>query len=209
MTKGSVLPAARVKRIMQTEDDIGKVATASPVVMAKATELFLREMVEAIEKEARAKSTKKVSMHHVKRAVENTTSLDFLKDLVEAIPDPGEADGAGLEEGASASARRGRSGPSARGKGSSAGPSGRKGKISNSLSPAPFAQGQETDRKVAIPISSLLGPGPGDGAKEEDDDEEEEDYDDAQAAAANARMAEAPAPISTKASKEEDEDYDE
>ena len=86
------------QRIMQTEDDIGKVATASPVVMgacsappedaqlsckqltntlshmplasrrsykAKATELFLREMVEAIEKEARAKSTKKVSMHHV------------------------------------------------------------------------------------------------------------------------------------------------
>ncbi|KAK9900069.1 hypothetical protein P389DRAFT_187175 [Cystobasidium minutum MCA 4210] len=90
--KAPAFPAARVKRIMQQDDDVGKVATASPIVMAKATELFLYEMLNSIEREARAKSTKKVSMYHVKRAVENTPSLDFLKDLVSTIPDPSGAD---------------------------------------------------------------------------------------------------------------------
>lgn len=50
---------------MQQDDEVGKVATASPIVMAKATELFLYEMLNSIEREAREKSTKKVSMYHV------------------------------------------------------------------------------------------------------------------------------------------------
>lgn len=50
---------------MQQDDEVGKVATASPIVMAKATELFLQEMLNSIEREVRAKSTKKVSMYHV------------------------------------------------------------------------------------------------------------------------------------------------
>lgn len=54
-----------LQRIMQQDDEVGKVATASPIVMAKATELFLQEMLNAIEAEARAKSTRKVSMYHV------------------------------------------------------------------------------------------------------------------------------------------------
>lgn len=53
------------QRIMQQDDDVGKVATASPIVMAKATELFLQEMLTAIEATARAKGTRKISMHHV------------------------------------------------------------------------------------------------------------------------------------------------
>jgi hypothetical protein len=54
-----------IQRIMQQDDEVGKVATASPIVMAKATELFLQEMLTSIEREARAKSTKKVTMYHV------------------------------------------------------------------------------------------------------------------------------------------------
>ena len=69
---------------MQQDDDVGKVAGASPLVvcqcylpkqqassktllltLAKAVELFLQEMLQAIESEARQKGTKKLSMHHV------------------------------------------------------------------------------------------------------------------------------------------------
>jgi len=99
--KASSFPAARIKRIMQQDDDIGKVAGASPLVTSKAVELFLQDLVLAMENEARQKGTRKVNMYHVKRAVANTPSLDFLKDLVSTIPDPSGAD---EEDGGAAAA---------------------------------------------------------------------------------------------------------
>lgn len=38
-------PAARIKKIMQNDDGIGKISTYAPIVLGKATELFLVEFI--------------------------------------------------------------------------------------------------------------------------------------------------------------------
>jgi len=73
---------------MQADEDIGKVAQATPLVVSKALELFLADLLEAAAGEAQSKGAKKVAVHHIKRAILTQPNFDFLKDLVEGIPDP-------------------------------------------------------------------------------------------------------------------------
>lgn len=48
-------PMARIKRIMQSDEDIGKVSTSAPVVLSKAIELFMKELVTSCTKEGKGK----------------------------------------------------------------------------------------------------------------------------------------------------------
>lgn len=73
-------PIARIKRIMQSDDDIGKVSTSAPVVLSKAIELFMRELLgEAIKV---AKGTRLV-MDDIREVVTKDSRFDFLKIIVE------------------------------------------------------------------------------------------------------------------------------
>ncbi|WFC98975.1 hypothetical protein MYAM1_001709 [Malassezia yamatoensis] len=66
MVKRSVtskFPIARIKRIMQADEDVGKVAQATPVVIS----------------------------HDSKRTTQVHETYDFLKDIVEKVPDPNES----------------------------------------------------------------------------------------------------------------------
>lgn len=73
---------------MQSDDEIGKVAQATPVVVAKALELFMVALVDASCSEARSRNSKRVSPAHLKQAVLNTEQFDFLADLMSKYPDP-------------------------------------------------------------------------------------------------------------------------
>ncbi|ODV59976.1 negative cofactor 2 transcription regulator complex subunit BUR6 [Ascoidea rubescens DSM 1968] len=75
-------PAARIKKLMQSDDDIGKVAQATPVVVGKALEIFLCKLVEKSCDEARLAGAKKINALHVKSAVDRNEKFDFLVDLV-------------------------------------------------------------------------------------------------------------------------------
>ncbi|KAF5375924.1 hypothetical protein D9615_008250 [Tricholomella constricta] len=79
---------ARIKKIMQKDEEVGKVAQATPIVISKALELFLGLIIEEANKVTADRGSKKVEAYHLKHAVETTEMLDFLKDLVEAVPDP-------------------------------------------------------------------------------------------------------------------------
>ncbi|WFD26312.1 hypothetical protein MNAN1_001291 [Malassezia nana] len=116
----SKFPIARIKRIMQADEDVGKVAQATPVVISKALELFMQEIVERAAEQTRSTGGKRVSPYHLyvkkansrKRAALATETFDFLKDIVDKVPDPLETGGgrttkrrkvarsAGKEEGA-------------------------------------------------------------------------------------------------------------
>lgn len=61
----SKLPAARIKRIMQSDDDIGKVSLAVPVMIAKSIESFLADIITASLIETKAKGAKKLTANHV------------------------------------------------------------------------------------------------------------------------------------------------
>ncbi|KAN0065613.1 hypothetical protein ACQY0O_000739 [Thecaphora frezii] len=94
-------PVARIKKIMQADEDVGKVAQATPVLISKALELFMASIVEETVKETRSRGAKKMSVYHVKRTVHSNDTFDFLKDIVAKVADPVEtADGSGEARGA-------------------------------------------------------------------------------------------------------------
>ncbi|KAG6840228.1 hypothetical protein C0991_008057 [Blastosporella zonata] len=86
--KQTKFPVARIKKIMQKDEEVGKVAQATPIVISKALELFLGLIVDQASKVTIDRGAKKVEAYHLKHAIETVETLDFLKDLVEAVPDP-------------------------------------------------------------------------------------------------------------------------
>lgn len=72
---------------MQSDDDIGKVAQATPIVVAKALELFMASLIEASCAQARERNAKRVSPAHLKQAVLDIDQFDFLREMVEKYPD--------------------------------------------------------------------------------------------------------------------------
>ncbi|RHZ58948.1 negative cofactor 2 transcription regulator complex subunit BUR6 [Aspergillus thermomutatus] len=80
-------PVARIKRIMQADEDVGKVAQVTPIAVAKALELFMISLVTKAAKEARDRNSKRVTASHLKQAVVKDEVLDFLADIIAKVPD--------------------------------------------------------------------------------------------------------------------------
>ncbi|KAJ3232883.1 hypothetical protein HDU81_002628 [Chytriomyces hyalinus] len=85
-------PAARIKKIMRSDEDVGKITQATPILVSCALELFLKSLVGECVKEARQRSGKKLSPSHLKAAIANNEKFDFLKELVANVPDPTDND---------------------------------------------------------------------------------------------------------------------
>ncbi|KGQ96534.1 hypothetical protein MG1_03514 [Candida albicans GC75] len=79
-------PAARIKKIMQSDEEIGKVAQATPVIVGRALEIFMANLVEVSLLEAKKQGVKRITASHVKSAIENTEQFDFLVEAVEKYP---------------------------------------------------------------------------------------------------------------------------
>lgn len=73
---------------MQADEDVGKVAQATPLLVSKAVEMFMQWLVQAAVTEAQNRGSRKVQAYHLKQAVLVTDAFDFLKDIVAKIPDP-------------------------------------------------------------------------------------------------------------------------
>ncbi|KAI0808047.1 histone-fold-containing protein [Fomes fomentarius] len=86
--KATKFPVARIKRIMQKDEEVGKVAQATPVVISKALELFLAMIVEEASNVTVERGSRRVEAYHLKHAIDTVDMLDFLKEIVEAVPDP-------------------------------------------------------------------------------------------------------------------------
>ncbi|KAG0151069.1 hypothetical protein CROQUDRAFT_57375 [Cronartium quercuum f. sp. fusiforme G11] len=84
----SRFPVARIKKIMQADEDVGKVAQATPLLVSKAVEMFMQSLVKAAVFQAQNRGSKKVQAYHLKQAVMVTESFDFLKDILMRVPDP-------------------------------------------------------------------------------------------------------------------------
>ncbi|GAA5834936.1 hypothetical protein JCM3766R1_002046 [Sporobolomyces carnicolor] len=81
-------PLARIKKMIQADEDVGKVAQATPIVVSKALELFLASLVNASVKDAESRGSQKLTAYGLKRAINATSTLDFCADIVEGVPDP-------------------------------------------------------------------------------------------------------------------------
>ncbi|KAK6464170.1 histone-fold-containing protein [Scheffersomyces coipomensis] len=79
-------PAARIKKIMQSDDEIGKVAQATPIIVGRALEIFMANLVEVSIIEAKKQGVKRITASHIRAAIENTEQFDFLVEAVEKYP---------------------------------------------------------------------------------------------------------------------------
>ncbi|KAK4143865.1 uncharacterized protein C8A04DRAFT_37096 [Dichotomopilus funicola] len=75
-------PTARIKRIMQADEEVGKVAQQTPIAVGKALELFMVALVTKSAEVARQRNSKRVSAQMLKQVVEGDDQWDFLRDIV-------------------------------------------------------------------------------------------------------------------------------
>ncbi|KAK6632365.1 hypothetical protein RUM44_007407 [Polyplax serrata] len=80
-------PAGRIKKIMQTDEEIGKVAQAVPVIISRTLELFVESLLKRAMQITSAKNAKTLTPTHMKQCILSESRFDFLKDLVKGIPD--------------------------------------------------------------------------------------------------------------------------
>ena len=82
-----VLPAAKVKRMMQEDEDVGKVTPGGPELVAKAVELFVVEMGRKLDEISLSTAQTIVGPAHLKLLVKREKVYDFLADIVADAPD--------------------------------------------------------------------------------------------------------------------------
>ncbi|XP_046752083.1 uncharacterized protein LOC124414936 [Diprion similis] len=80
-------PAGRIKKIMQTDEEVGKVAQAVPVIISRTLELFVESLLTKTMQITSAKNAKTLSPSHMKQCILSESRFDFLKDLVKGLPD--------------------------------------------------------------------------------------------------------------------------
>ncbi|KAG1151616.1 hypothetical protein G6F37_004897 [Rhizopus arrhizus] len=73
---------------MQLDEDVGKVAQATPILISKALELFMQSLIDQSCQESRSRNAKRLTVAHLKKTIEKVEQFDFLKDIVASIPDP-------------------------------------------------------------------------------------------------------------------------
>lgn len=74
-------PSARVKKLMQSDEDIGKVAQATPLVVGRAVELFMCTLVDKALQESRKGHSKKISVLALKQAIDSNEEFDFVAEV--------------------------------------------------------------------------------------------------------------------------------
>jgi len=85
-------PVARIKKIMQKDDEVGKIAQATPVLISKCIELFMSDLVEKSCNVARSKKSRILNVSHMKQCVREEPEYDFLRELVDSVPDSVESE---------------------------------------------------------------------------------------------------------------------
>lgn len=192
-------PPARIKKIMQTDEEIGKVAAAVPVIISRALELFLESLLKKACQVTQSRNAKTMTTSHLKQCIELEQQFDFLKDLVASVPDM-QGDGEDNHMDGDKGPRRGRKPGSSGRKNGGTGSKGKDKKLSGtdseqeeesedtdtdgeeetpqpppqaSNSPAPF----QSPPGPFMPFSSPLPLPPAPPGPSAPDAEDEEDYD--------------------------------
>ncbi|CAD7704499.1 unnamed protein product [Ostreobium quekettii] len=79
--------AARIKRLMQKDEDVGRIAQATPVLIGRAMELFLKKLCDNVAEYAKLRHARTVTTGHLKACVVSDDMMDFLKEIVRPAPD--------------------------------------------------------------------------------------------------------------------------
>lgn len=72
---------------MQTDEEVGKVAQAVPVIISRTLELFIKSLLTKTVRVTNARNAKTLSPSHLKQVIESESRFDFLKELVKNVPE--------------------------------------------------------------------------------------------------------------------------
>ncbi|KAL5970994.1 Dr1-associated corepressor [Taenia solium] len=75
-------PTARIKKIMQLDDEIGKLSATVPPVVSRALELFIEQLLTKAYKLTVSRNSKTILPSYLKEVIDNEEVFAFLKPLV-------------------------------------------------------------------------------------------------------------------------------
>ncbi|XP_034015825.1 dr1-associated corepressor [Thalassophryne amazonica] len=75
----------RIKKIMQQDREVGKIAKVVPVIISRALEMFLKSLLTKSCLITESKLSTVISLAHMKQCIETEQHFHFLKDLVEQV----------------------------------------------------------------------------------------------------------------------------
>ncbi|KAL0022673.1 hypothetical protein WJX79_008445 [Trebouxia sp. C0005] len=78
--------AGRIKKVMQTDEDVGKIAQGGPVLMSRAMELFLSKLCEGTAAVATRGHARTATPSHLKAFVTSNGKMDFLAEKFASVP---------------------------------------------------------------------------------------------------------------------------
>ncbi|XP_039992940.1 dr1-associated corepressor isoform X3 [Xiphias gladius] len=76
-------PPSRIKKIMQKDTEVGRIAMAVPVIISRALEMFLKSLLTKACLITQSKLSTVVSVAHMKQCIESEKLFHFLRDLAE------------------------------------------------------------------------------------------------------------------------------
>ncbi|XP_008276503.1 dr1-associated corepressor [Stegastes partitus] len=90
-------PPRRIKKIMQKDTEVGRIAMAVPVIISRALEMFLKSLLTKTCLITQSKLSAVVSVAHMKQCIESEKLFHFLRDSVDrASTTAAQKDGRGL-----------------------------------------------------------------------------------------------------------------
>ncbi|XP_061600263.1 dr1-associated corepressor [Cololabis saira] len=76
-------PPSRIKKIMQKDPEVGRMAMSVPVIISRALEMFLVSLLSKTCLITESKLSGTVSVNHMRQCIESERLFHFLKDMVE------------------------------------------------------------------------------------------------------------------------------
>eukprot|EP00049_Salpingoeca_infusionum_P009620 m.163434 g.163434 ORF g.163434 m.163434 type:complete len:116 (+) comp14385_c0_seq1:193-540(+) len=77
-----------IKRIMQADDEVGRVSQAALIIVSRVVEEFVKDAVGTAAANVQAEQGHTVHPGHIKQVVAATSEFDFLQPTVAKYPDP-------------------------------------------------------------------------------------------------------------------------
>lgn len=77
----------RIKRIMQSDEEVGKIGSSVPFIVSKALEMFLECLLKEASAITKSRHAKTLTTSHLKMAINNNEKFALLRDFVATISD--------------------------------------------------------------------------------------------------------------------------
>jgi len=79
------IPLGKIKRIVQMDEEIGKVSNETLYLMEKSVEIFVKEIMEKTLAVTQSQNQKTITPLHLKTCAQTETLFDFLSDIMESV----------------------------------------------------------------------------------------------------------------------------